>query len=96
MDLKSLNVSVRCEISSGSDESCYSSPSPDVVVPEGLSSHQVALEANEFHVGGDGMIKAPALGFNRVHQVSAELIASFQNTQNHQVIMNQVIQDISG
>lgn len=96
MDSKSLNVSVRCEISGGSDGPCDSIPSPDVVVPEGLSSHQVALEANELHAGGDGMIEAPALGFNRVHQVSAELIASFQNTQNHQVIMTQVIQDISG
>lgn len=65
-------------------------------VSDGFSSYQVALEADELYAGGDGTIRAPALGFNGVHQVSAELIASFQNTQNHQVIMTHVLQDVSG
>lgn len=73
-----------------------SSPSPGGGAPEGFSSYQVALEADELHAGGDGPIRTPALGFNGVHQVGAELVASFEDTQNHQVIMPHVLQDISG
>lgn len=71
-------------------------PSPGDGVSEGFWSYQVALQADELYAGGDGTIRTPTLGFNTVHQVSAELIASFQDTQNHQVLMTHVLQDVSG
>lgn len=71
-------------------------PSPRGAVSDWCSTYQVALDADKLHTGGDGMTRTAALGFNGLHQVSTELIASFENTQDHQVVMPHVPQDISG
>lgn len=59
-------------------------------------SHQVAFEAYEVDPHGDCSAGVAAQSFNPVHQVGAELVASLQNTQHHDVVVPQVIHDVSG
>lgn len=59
-------------------------------------SHQVAFEAYEVDPHEDCSAGVAAQSFNPVHQVGAELVASLQNTQHHDVVVPQVIHDVSG
>ncbi len=61
-----------------------------------MRAHQVALEPDEVHPHGKGLVGVSAQDFDTVHQVSAELITSLQHTQHHDVMITEIIHDISG
>lgn len=58
--------------------------------------HQVAFEADKVDSHWDGSVGVAAQSFNPLHQVGTELVASFQNTQHHNLAVSQVIHDVSG
>lgn len=60
-----------------------------------MEAHQVALEPDEVDPHGDGAVGVAAEGIDPVHQVDAELVASFQHTQHHDVVVAQVVHDVS-
>lgn len=45
---------------------------------------------------GDGSVGVAAQSFNPLHQVGAELVASLQNAQHHDVAVPQIVHDVSG
>ena len=61
-----------------------------------MGAHQIAFEADEVHSHRDCAAGVPAESFNPVHQVGAELVASFQNAQHHNVVVPEVVHDVSG
>lgn len=58
-------------------------------------AHHVALESDEVNPHGDGVVGVATESFDPIHQVGTELVASFQHTQHHYVMVSQVIHDIS-
>lgn len=60
------------------------------------AAHQVALETDEVDPHGDGAVGVAAQSLDPVHQVGTELVASFQHTQHHDVMVPQVVHDVSG
>lgn len=64
-------------------------------ITQGTEAHQVALEANEVDPHGDCAVGIAAECLDPVHQVGAELVASFQHAQHHDVMVPQVIHDVS-
>lgn len=65
-------------------------------VQQWAGAHQVAFEPNEVDPHGDCAVGVAAKCFNPVHQVGTELVASFQHAQHHDVMVPQVIHDVSG
>lgn len=59
------------------------------------AAHQVALETDEVDPHGDGAVGVAAQSLDPVHQVGTELVASFQHTQHHDVMVPQVVHDVS-
>lgn len=59
-------------------------------------AHQIAFEAYEVDPHWDGSVGVAAQSFNPLHQVGAELVASLQDAQHHDVTVPQVIHDVSG
>lgn len=58
-------------------------------------AHQVALETDEVDPHGDRAVGVAAQSLDPFHQVGAELVASFQHAQHHDVMVPQVIHDVS-
>ena len=58
-------------------------------------SYQVALEPDELHAGLQVVVCAAADGLDVLHQVAAELVASLQNTQHHDVPVRDVLHDVA-
>lgn len=58
-------------------------------------THQVALQADEVDPHEDCAVGVAAECLDPVHQVRTELVASFQHTQHHNVVVPQVIHDVS-
>lgn len=65
-------------------------------VQQWAGAHQVAFEPNEVDPHGDCAVGVAAKCFDPVHQVGTELVASFQHAQHHDVMVPQVIHDVSG
>lgn len=61
----------------------------------GGGAYQVALESDEVDPHGDRAAGVAAEGLDPVHQVGAELVASFEHAQHHDVMVPQVIHDVS-
>lgn len=64
-------------------------------VQKWAEAHQVALETDEVDSHGDCAVGVSAKSLDPVHQVGTELVASFQHTQHHDVMVPQVIHDVS-
>lgn len=62
---------------------------------EWAEAHQVALETDEVDPHGDCAVGVAAKRLDPVHQVCTELVASFQHAQHHDVMVPQVIHDVS-
>lgn len=58
--------------------------------------HQVAFKADKVDPHWDGSVGVATQSFNPLHQVSAELVASLQDAQHHDVTVPQIIHDVSG
>lgn len=74
-------------------ESCGTSESPPLPSSQ-TKPHQVALEPDEVDPHEDGVLRAAAKGLDLVHKVGAELVAPFQDAQNHDVVVAQVVHDV--
>lgn len=58
--------------------------------------HQVAFKTDKVDPHWDGSVGVAAQSFDPLHQVSAELVASLQDAQHHDVTVPQIIHDVSG
>lgn len=67
-----------------------------VRVKQRAAAHQVALETDEVDPHGDRAVGVAAQSLDPVHQVGTELVASFQHAQHHDVMVPQVVHDVSG
>lgn len=56
----------------------------------------VTLEADEVHCHGNGAIAVAIKGFDVIQQVSKKLVAPFEHTQSHDMMLAHVLHDISG
>lgn len=65
-------------------------------VQQWAETHQVALETDEVDPHGDCAVGVAAKSLDPVHQVGTELVASFQHTQHSDVMVPQVVHDVSG
>lgn len=65
-------------------------------MPAGSEPHQVAPKPDEVDPHGDAALRVAAESLDLVHQVGTELVSPFQHTQNYDVVLPQVVHDVSG
>lgn len=65
-------------------------------MPAGSEPHQVAPEPDEVDPHGDAALRVAAESLDLVHQIGTELVSPFQHTQNYDVVLPQVVHDVSG
>lgn len=57
-------------------------------------THQVALQADELHPRLQVLVGVAAEHLDELHQVHAELVASLQDAQHHDVVVPEVVHDV--
>lgn len=60
------------------------------------STYQVALQTDKLHPGLQVPVCVAAQDLDELHQVRAELVASFQDTQHDYVVVPEVLPDVVG
>lgn len=60
-----------------------------------MSDYQVALESYEVDGHEQGPAGVAVQHLDALHQIGAELVASLQHAQHHDVVVTQVVHDVS-
>jgi len=59
-------------------------------------TYVVTFQPNKINFHGDEPFRISAEIFNMLHKVSTELVATFEDTQNHNIIVSNVLHNIFG